>query len=144
MTIPGGSQGWALEVEVMQCIVGIAKKHAAMAGRELHFGTTDTSDWFRFGGNLKDAILPEKRLLNDPNYLAFLRGMVAEIYDFLHRVYAGDPSKQIYYLLDSFGWDGQPFAQLLPDRATPALWKARDIAEGAAEEQRLRDDQMGY
>jgi len=138
------SEHSASEKEIMERVVLIARKHAALAGRSLHRDDVDTFDWSSFGSFLKDAILPDERLLDDPKLLAFLREMVAEIYDCLHHAYAGDPSQQVYYLLDSFGWDGQPFARLLPDRAKPALWKARDIAEAAAETQRLRDDQMGY
>ena len=135
---------WALEEQVMDRVVIIARRHAALAGRTLNRDDVDKYDWSRFGSFLNEAILPDSRALDDPKDLAFLRGMVAEIYDFLHHAYAGDPAQQVYYLLDSFGWDGQPFARLLPDRAKPMLWKARDIAEAAAEAQRLRDDQMGY
>jgi hypothetical protein len=128
----------------MENITAIAARHAAAANRTLKLDAIDTDDWSRFARSLKDATLPHSRLLDDSEYFAFLRTMFAEIYDFLDTAYRGDPSRQVYYLLDGFGWDGQPFAALLPDRAKPMLWEARDIAEAAAEEQRLRDDQMGY
>ncbi len=134
----------SVESQTMDRVVSIAIKHAALAGRALAIADADKSDWSSFGSCFKEAILPDTSALENPRDLAYLRAMVAEIYDFLHYAYAGDPSQQIYCLLDSFGWDGQPFARLLPDRAKPALWKARDIAEAAAEDQRLRDDQMGY
>jgi len=128
----------------MERITAIARRHGSKAGRPLKLDNLDMNDWSRFTNDLKAATLPQDRLLDDQDYVWFLRDMFVEIHDFLEHAYGGDPSEQIYYLLDSFGWGGQPFATLLPERAKPMLWKTRNIAEARADEQRLRDDQMGY
>jgi hypothetical protein len=129
------------EATFLQCVIQIAAEHFAAAGMELTIDKKRTSYWFLFGVNLRSALIPRANMLEDEKYLALLRGLFAEVFDFLVYAYDGSPAYTIHELSRGFG---SGMAQFLPERAKPVLMEVCRIAEAENEELRYRQDQMGY
>lgn len=135
------------EAAIIRRVVQIAEKHCAAAGVELKIDRNDTSYWFSFGSDLREALLPHTDMLKDATHLAFLRGLFAEVFDLLVFAYDGAPAYTIHELSRAFGAGistGPILPLLLPDRARRVLERVREIAEAEHEEEMRRQDQMGY
>jgi len=135
------------ETAIIQCIIQIAEKHCAEEGLEVKLDRKPTSYWFLFGMDLSAALIPHVGILSDAKYLAFLRRLFAEIFDFLMFAYDGAPAYTIHELSRAFGsriGTGELLPMLLPARAQPVLTAVREIADAEHEELMRRQDQMGY
>lgn len=135
------------ETAIIQCIIQITEKHCAEDGLELKIDKKPTSHWFLFGSDLSDALIPHAGIFSDAIYLAFLRRLFGEVFDFLMFAYDGAPAYTIYELSRAFGSrisTGPVLPMLLPARAQPVLTAAREIADAEHEELMRRQDQMGY
>ena len=135
------------ETAIIHRIIQIAEEHCAEAGLELKIDKKPTSHWFLFGINLGAALIPHAGILSDAKYLAFLRRLFEEIFDFLMFAYDGAPAYTIYELSRAFGsgiGSGPVLPRLLPARAHPILTAVSEIAEAEHEEHMRRQDQMGY
>jgi len=132
---------------ILQHTIQIAERHSAQVGRILQIDRTPTSYWFLFGVRLSSALIPHTDVLRDTDNLAFLRGIFAEIFDFLMLVYDGDPAWELSELHRAFGSGitcGPILPLLLPERAQPVMEEAERILDAAHEEEMRRQDQMGY
>jgi hypothetical protein len=135
------------EMAIIHHIIRIAEKHCAENGVELKIDKKPTSYWFLFGTNLDAALIPHAVLLGDAGYLAFLRRMFEEIFDFLMFAYDGEPAYVIHELSRAFGSGistGPVLPMLLPARAHSVLTAVSEIADAEHEELMRRQDQMGY
>ena len=135
------------QAAIIQCTIQIAEKHFAEAELELQIDKRSTSYWFLFGNNLRAAVVPHANMLGDTKYLAFLRRLFEEIFDFLVFAYDGAPEYTIYELSRAFGSGirtGPILPLLLPPRAHSILTTVSEIAEAEDDELRRRQDQMGY
>jgi len=135
------------EADIIQGVIEIAERHCAEAGREFKVDKGRTDYWFLFGINLQQALISHCNVLKDASYLEFLRRVFEEIFDFLMVAYDGDPAYTIFELSRAFGSciDGGPtLPRLLPAKAKSVVEKAREIAVADWEEERRRQDQMGY
>jgi len=135
------------EASIIHCVIQIAEKHCAEAGLELKIDKKPTSYWFSFGIDLSFALIPHTSRLGDASYLAFLRRLFEEIFDFLVFAYDGAPAHTIYELSRAFGSGvntGPTLPQLLPARAHRILTAVSEIAEAEHEDLMRRQDQLGY
>jgi hypothetical protein len=135
------------ETAIIHRIIQIAEKHCAGNGLELKIDEKPTSYWFLFGCNLEAALIPHAGVLSDARYLAFLRRLFEEIFDFLMFAYDGAPAYTIHELSRAFGSKistGPVLPMLLPARAHPVLTAVSEIAAAEHEELMRRQDQMGY
>ena len=135
------------EMAIIHRIIQIAEKHCAENGVELKIDKKPTTYWFLFGCNLDAALIPHAGLLGDAKYLAFLRRLFEEIFDFLMFAYDGEPAYTIHELSRAFGSSistGPVLPMLLPARAHPILAAVSEIADAEHEELMRRQDQMGY
>jgi hypothetical protein len=135
------------EMAIIQCIIQIAEKHCAGNGLELKIDRKPTSYWFLFGTHLDAALIPHAGVFTDAKYLAFLRRLFEEVFDFLMFAYDGAPAYTIHELSRAFGTrisTGPVLPMLLPARAHPVLTAVREIADAEHEDLMRRQDQMGY
>ena len=140
----------------------MARAHAARAGRTALLaalpggdgaaGREPTPSWFLFGLNLAGALIPHTDVLDDPDYVAFLRGLFADLFDFLVVVYRGDPARELAELYRAFG-SGIRCGPVLPLLLLPegaragvaaVMAEVDRILEAHYEDERRRQDQMGY
>jgi hypothetical protein len=132
---------------ILQHVTRIVEKHFSQAGRDLPLDKNPTSYWFLFGVRLSSALIPHTEVLKDPAYLAFLRGLFAEIFDYLLVACEGNPAVEMAELYRAFGagMDGEPILPLLlPERAKPVMAEMDRILAANHEEDMRRQDQMGY
>jgi hypothetical protein len=135
------------EKAILHHVIQIVEKHCAEYGLELKIDKKPTSYWFLFGVDLDAALIPHAGVLSDAGYLAFLRRLFEEIFDFLMFAYDGAPAYTIHELSRAFGFsisNGPVLQMLLPARAHPVLTAVREIADAEHEELMRRQDQMGY
>lgn len=142
--------------QVIQIAVKHLKQHSAEAGLESREDETpiyeslldkSPTSWSMLGMYLHSDLIPHVRVLEDAEYLAFLRAMFAEIFDFLMFAYDGAPSYQVAELIRAFGSGlnkGPTLLRLLPDRANSIIVEADQILDEQHEEYLRRLDQMGY
>ncbi len=132
---------------IIEYILQITERHFAQAGRELQIDRGPTSYWFLFGLRLHSALIKHTDVLQDADYLAFLRGLFADIFDFLMFAYEGKPALELAELYRAFGSGitcGPILPLLLPVTAQPIMAEVDRILEEYYEEERRRQDQMGY
>jgi hypothetical protein len=135
------------EKAIVHRIIQIAEKHCAENGLELKIDRNPTSYWFLFGCDLDAALIPNAGILADAEYLAFLRRLFEDVFDFLMFAYAGEPAYTIHELSRAFGsrtGTGPVLPMLLPARAHSVLAAASEIADAEHEDLMRRQDQMGY
>ena len=135
------------EMAIIHCVIQITEKHCAANALELKIDKTPTSYWFLFGINLDAALIPHAGLFGDPEYLAFLRRLFEEVFDFLMFAYDGAAAHTIHELSRAFGSrtsTGPVLPMLLPAWAHPVLAAASEIADAEHEDLMRRQDQMGY
>lgn len=135
------------EAAIIEYLVQIVDERVRQAGQNVLWDKGSTSYWFLFGLRLKGALIPHVNVLNDPDYLALMRDLFAEIFDFLMYAYRGDPALEMAELYRAFGSGircGPILLRLLPERARPQIEEMDEILDAQYEEDRRRQDQMGY
>lgn len=145
-TSPGPDEDAAARAAIVYA-TRMAEAYFARAGRDFPLRGQPTSSWFLFGLDLHGALIPHADVLSDPGYLAFLRELFADLFDFWMIACAGNPAPQMAELYRAFGSGircGPILPLLLPERARPQLEAVDAILEAQNEEDRRRQDQMGY
>lgn len=130
------------ETAIIGYVVQTVEEHFRQVGRQVLLDKTPTSYWFLFGLRLYSALIPDVQMLHDPDYLAFLRDLFAEIFDFLMYTYEGNPAPTMAELCRALG--SSTLILILPERARPQIEKMDAILDAHYEEDRRRQDQMGY
>jgi hypothetical protein len=137
----------AMAKAVLRYAARMAEAHCVRTGRDFPMDREPTSSWFLFGLHLHGALIPHTDVLSAPEYLAFLRELFADLFDFWMVACAGHPAPQMAELYRAFGSGihcGPILPLLLPERARPQIEEMEQILEAQYEEDRRRQDQMGY